>query len=202
MLAMILLKFDNLMLMGFEGPTWVLLEDILTWTLEMIEQKRVEAVSIYSQFGNLEGPSDDDEWEEYSDFFPPWSLTVHSEVMVDRAISAWDKLIATIGSRISGFDEDDYFSYSLESINACGNNSKFIKQFLQRARIPKQIKFVAPGLRLPLDKELPDQPFKYVDPSFRRPYDTTEHEYKWYPFLWLHADKVLPATEGKYTGYP
>jgi hypothetical protein len=219
-----------------DPPIWTPLEDILLSFVGMVEQKRVLAVSICSEFDSPEEPKDGF-WEEPIPIFTPWALSNDDDQIVDVTISAWHSLLSAIESRIPGPTDNEYKTYDDEHINLCDLYGHFIKKFLQKARIPN-FQFVAPGLRLSLPEELAAQPFKgFVPPppqnlnlnlpqipssglpqisipqlpnynrpqdpnQIRNPWDMAVYEYKWYPFLFLRANKKVPKAEGKYNDYP
>jgi hypothetical protein len=74
-------------------PNFASLDDILSAFLEMIEQKRVAAVSIYTEFGNWEEPP---EWKNTFEFYPPWTLMDDDEKDLEVTLSAWEGLLSAI----------------------------------------------------------------------------------------------------------
>jgi hypothetical protein len=197
--AVIIINHDIFSFGSKEEPKWIPLEDILSSFVEMIEQTRIVAVSIDYDFDNPEEPR---EWEEPTNFFTPWILSEDDDKIVDDTILAWNSLLSAIESRIPGSAGDEHKTYDDEHIKECEPHGFFIKKFLQKARIPK-FRFVAPGLRLASPEELVDQPFKKLDLALiRQPRDKAVYEYKWYPFLFLRAEKKLSKLEGQYKDYP
>jgi hypothetical protein len=172
---------------------WAPLEEFLSAFIEMVEQKRILANSIYPEC----------EWVE-DEFHSPWSIMEDVDLIVNITISAWDSLLSAIEVRLPvTLDSEAEIKYSTDAMEACDLESSFIKKFLQRARVPRHYRYVAPGLRLATIEELSDQPFKKVDLSqICYPLDIYTHRYKWFPFLFLRADRDMPAKMGRYDGYP
>ncbi|KAF2674155.1 hypothetical protein BT63DRAFT_449146 [Microthyrium microscopicum] len=164
----------------------------------MFNQKRVVAKSIDVEFetGYWEEPP---EWEIVEDFHSPWSIM---PVGLEISTRSWT----------SQFQHGKTFYQPLSSndIRACDLQSAFVKGFVQRARIPRHFRYVAPGLCIVTAEELADQPFKKVDLNeIRFPFDKGTYSYRFYPFLFLRADVELLRAEVKwgnnyrpYHGYP
>lgn len=167
---------------------WVPLEVILTAFIDMIERGRVVAASVWEDYENPEDEPKDRQWPEDGEsgkFWTPWMLSENDEKLVDVTITAWNGLLSAIESRIPGFPEIEPKNYSEEQIKACDFHGYFIEDFVRKARIPN-FRFVAPGLRLALPEELTRQPFLDFIPNTKR------YGFKWYPFLFLLADRKIP----------
>jgi hypothetical protein len=82
-----------------EKLKWIPLEEILLSFIEMIEQKRIVAVSIYFDFGNPQEPRDGKIWEQQGDFFTPWILSEDDDKIVDDTVLVWDSLLSALKHR-------------------------------------------------------------------------------------------------------
>jgi hypothetical protein len=180
---------------GMSPWQWGRFEDMLEGYLEMFNQRRVIASDKPPQSNFEEGL----DWPFELLERPPWFLNVDDEKVVELTVSAWENLLAAIESRIptkasSSRGQPQFFSP--EAIENCKIEGLFLKKFLQRARIPN-FRYVAPGLRLALDDELPNQPFKDVgdlEQLSRFKYGDTDKEdikYWCYPFLFLRFDQNI-----------
>jgi hypothetical protein len=152
--------------------------------MEMIEQRRVIASTGPPESWNPEygySPGDTD----------PWRLSQDDDLVVDATIVAWNNLLSAIESRMPAIENSNRQRlYSSASIESCEIKGLFLKNFLQRARIPT-FRYVAPGLRLASDDDLSNQAFKNADlwKLGRLPRDDKFSSKYWcYPFLFLRFD--------------
>jgi hypothetical protein len=188
----------------YDRVKWVKFESLLEAFVEMIEQNRITALpkdpERWLQRENPNGP-------DYPGPNKPWYLSEDDRTIVDITISAWDGLLSAIELRLPSKvaqHEQQESHYSVESVDLCNIHGMFVKKFLQRARIPS-FKFLAPGLRLASPDELAaNQPFGTADLSKLccNPYTDKmlEPMFKYYPFLFLCADKTILGEEPSIRG--
>jgi hypothetical protein len=182
---------------------------VLSSFIEMIKQDRVESYTAkpdYDTDDEPDGYSDGvPEWDYDEDFLTPWAMSLYDDPIVNVALSAWDRLLSAIESRLPNSPpSEDGELYKADSIEKCNLRGRFIKKFLQGVRIPSNFDYVAPGLRLASSEELPNQPFKGFEPSRDRwLFDEYKYSYEWYPVLFLRADEIVPSSSGcRYAAYP
>jgi hypothetical protein len=183
--------------------TWVPLEIVLASFLELIEQRRAIAVPDDLNSSELspdwEAPAEWDvspDWQENRLRNNPWVLSLEDDKVVESTLGAWERLLKTIESKIPGFSIGEPVTYQNQHIDQCGLKSPFIPKFLRKARLPN-FQYVAPGLRLAHSAELSQQPFQNIDmPAQLRHGDWVRHEWQFYPFLFLRADRKMSNQEG------
>lgn len=184
---------------------WVPLETIFSSFLQMIFQRRVIAVP--DSLNNFElspewesKPTWDvsPDWQEHRLRNNPWVLSLEDNPVVDSTVAAWNKLLASIESRIPRFRnrKAEPITYAKEDVEKCSLKSPFIPKFLCKARVPV-FRYVAPGLRLALPAELSEQPFMNINVEAQlRPGENVQSKWQLHPFLFLRADRRMSNEEG------
>lgn len=134
---------------------WMPLEVILTAWLNMVDVDKVQAVP------------DDVE-------FQPWIMVPYSEEQLDSTVTAFNRLVDAIESRMPHYQPptdsqhvlstgDDRVQQllSTEDVEAAGIPIGFAQAFLIKAKRPS-FRYIAPGLSIPTPESIRTQPFRGI----------------------------------------
>lgn len=172
-----------------EKRPWVSLQIILNQYLEMIDLEKVKGLS---EDSDSESDDEVDEGNERLAMKQlPWVLQPHSDKTLDRTSAAYRSLIRAIEDRMPKLNsgsspsspprkrrcgsspvhalnltkEEDFIQAisNLATSNQVAKDSfiKFLHQSIRPSR--QDLKFIAPGFRLPTAESLSNQPFKNID---------------------------------------
>ncbi|KAL4969599.1 uncharacterized protein BDV14DRAFT_195862 [Aspergillus stella-maris] len=153
--------YNDTQIIAEHGWSWMPLEVILDSYLQMIDEKKVDSIPV-------------NEWKEYSSrereldcriFHSPWIIHQFTQIDLDKTVTAFNRLVHAIESRMElrDYDEAAYMNLPWHDLSMCDQNfiplSSFAHEFLSAtANIKVRFRYIAPGIRFPTLTEFLDQP--------------------------------------------
>ncbi|KAF8847580.1 hypothetical protein BDZ45DRAFT_699092 [Acephala macrosclerotiorum] len=175
-----------------EDRPWIPLQTILEQYLDMTELEKVITAPRGGSDDDSDDEVDEDlvDEEKVKVERKPWILQPHSKRILDRTLTAYQNLVRAIEERMPNSASDSplsspprkrqrgeqepiseakehEFSQVISALTTSNqaSESSFVVKFLQQIAHPTrpELKFLAPGLRLPTSESLSNQPFRDID---------------------------------------